>query len=188
MVAIDANLAGPGTKLIVDGTLYNVVERAHHKPGKGGAFVKFKLKGLITGKVIDHTVRSGTRIEQAEVSTSNMQFLYLEADNYIFMDQETYEQIMVPADVVGFQSKFMIENAEIKVTMFEGNVIGLELPPKMDFEVIETIDDAAKGNTATNVTKDAKISTGMIIQVPLFIKTGEKIRVSTLDGNYVERA
>ena len=188
MVAIDANLAGPGTKLIVDGELYNVVERAHHKPGKGGAFVRFKLKGIVTGKVIDHTVRSGTRIEQADISTKNMQYLYLDGDNYVFMDLNNYEQIMVPGDLFGFQSKFMIENAEVKVTLYEGNVIGLELPPKMDFEVVETIDDAAKGNTATNVTKDAKISTGMVVQVPMFIKTGEMIRISTLDGTYVERA
>jgi elongation factor P len=188
MVAIDANECRPGTKLLFEGQLYNVIERAHHKPGKGGAFVKFKLKGIQNGKVIDHTVRSGTMMEQADISTSNMQYLYKENDDYIFMDLKSYEQIPVSADVLGFQSHFLIENAEVQVTMYEGNCIGVQLPAKMDLLVTDTIDNAARGNTATNVTKDATIETGLVIQVPMFVKTGDKVRVSTEDGSYVERA
>ncbi|HOE95463.1 MAG TPA: elongation factor P [Candidatus Sumerlaeota bacterium] len=188
MVAIDANDARPGTKLLIDGELYNVVERAHHKPGKGGAFVKFKLKGLRTGKVIDQTVRAGTILEQADIINQTMQYVYQENDQFIFMDLQTYEQMPVPASVVGDAAQYLIENTDVQVTLYEGQVIGLQLPPKMDFTVIETIDDAVRGNTATNVTKDAKIETGLIVQVPMFVKTGEKIRISTEDGKYIERA
>lgn len=188
MVTIDANNAKPGTKLLVDGDLYTVVERAHHKPGKGGAFVKFKLKGLTSGKVIDYTVRAGTNLEQANVTTQTMQFLYQEDDHYVFMDLQTFDQVSVPKDVVGFAGNFLVENAEIQVTFFEENPIGVQLPPKMDLEVTETIDQTAKGNTATNVTKDATLETGMTVQVPPFVKTGDRVRISTEDGSYVERA
>lgn len=188
MVAINANDARPGTKLIIDGQLYNVVERAHHKPGKGGAFVKFKLKGMISGKVVDQTVRAGVTLEQADVQTKTMQFLYTENEDMIFMDLETFDQMPIPTELIGFGAKFMVENAEVQVTLFEGQAIGVALPPKLDFEVTETIDGAVKGNTATNVTKEATIETGLMVQVPMFIKTGDRIRLSTEDGSYVERA
>ncbi len=188
MVAINANDARPGTKLILDGELYTVIERAHHKPGKGGAFVKFKLKGIVSGKVIDNTVRAGTVMERADVSTQTMQYLYPENETFIFMDLQSYDQMPIAAEVIGDGAQYLIENAEVQVTLFEGQAIGVQLPPKMDFEVTETIDDAARGNTATNVTKEATLETGLKVQVPLFVKTGERIRISTLDGSYVERA
>ena len=185
---IDANHCRPGTKLLLDGELYTVLERAHHKPGKGGAFVRFKLKGIVTGKVIDHTVRAGTKMESADVSTQPMQFLYGQGDDFIFMDLETYDQILVPADLIGFGSNFLMESTEIQVTMFEGRAIGVQLPQKMDFDVVQTIDDADRGNTATTPTKEATLETGLVVQVPLFIKTGDRVRVSTDDGSYLERA
>ena len=188
MGSIDANNARPGTKLLIDGQVFNVVERDHHKPGKGGAFVRFKLKALISGKVIDQTVRAGTVLEEANVSTQTMQYLYTEDTSFIFMDPQTYEQIPVGADVIGFAAQFLIENAEVQVTFWESRPIGIQLPPKMDFKVVETIDEAARGNTATNVTKDARIETGMTIQVPMFVKTGDRIRITTDEGKYVERA
>ena len=188
MGAIDANACRAGTKLLLNGDLYTVVERAHHKPGKGGAFVKFKLKGIVTGKVIEHTVRSGATMESADVTTRPMQYLYKEGDGYVFMDLETYEQHSISNDVLGFAANFLAENAEAQVTLYEGRAIGLQLPQKMEFEVIETIDDAAVGNTATNVTKDAIIDTGLKIQVPNFVKTGNRVRILTEDGSYVERA
>lgn len=188
MGAIDANDCRPGTKLLHEGELYTVVERAHHKPGKGGAFVKFKFKGLITGKVIDHTVRSGTVMQTADVSTTNMQYVYKENDAFVFMDLQTFEQIPVRAELIGFSENFLTENTDVTVTMYEGKVIGVQLPPKMDLKVTETIDNAARGNTATNVTKDATLETGLKIQVPMFIKTGDRVRISTEDGSYVERA
>ena len=188
MAMVDANQCRAGTKLLLDNEIYTVIERAHHKPGKGGAFVRFKLKGLITGKVIDHTVRAGTKMEKADVSVQSMLYLYSQGDDYVFMDNESYEQINIGADLLGYDANFLTENTEVEVTMFEGRPIGVQLPQKMVFSVVETIDSPNMGNTATNVTKDAKIETGLIVQVPPFIKTGEKIRVSTEDGSYVERA
>lgn len=188
MVMIDANDARPGTKLMVEGQLYNVIERAHHKPGKGGAFVRFKLKGLTSGKVIDYTVRSGTNVEQANVSMTNMQFCYKENEDFIFMDMDSYEQIPLRAELVGFAANFLVENCEAQITLFEGQPIGIQLPPNLVFTVTETMDVVVKGNTATNVTKDATIETGLVVQVPLFVKTGDRIRVATEDGSYQERA
>ena len=187
MGSIDANACRPGTKLLLDGDLYTVLERAHHKPGKGGAFVRFKLKGIVTGKVIDHTVRAGTKMESADVTTQQMQYLYLEGENYIFMDLATYDQVAINKDLIGYAANFLAESAEASVTMYEGSPIGVQLPQKMEFEVIDTIDDPAKGNTATNTTKDATIETGFTVQVPLFVKKGNRIRVLTEDGSYLER-
>lgn len=188
MSVIDANQCRPGTKLLLDGEPYSVLERAHHKPGKGGALVRFKLKGIISGKVIDHTVRAGTKMVAADVTTQTMQYLYQQGDDYIFMDLESYEQLPISGDLIGFQSNFLVESAEVQVTRYEGRPIGVQLPSKMDFEVVETIDDADRGNTATSATKEATLDSGLKVQVPLFIRTGERIRVSTDDGSYVERA
>jgi elongation factor P len=188
MGTIDANACRAGTKLLLDSDLYTVLERAHHKPGKGGAFVRFKLKGIVTGKVIDHTVRAGTKMETADISVQKMQFLYRQGEGFVFMDLETYEQIHVSADLIGYSSNFLTEATEVEVTMYEERPIGVELPQKMTFEVRETIDSPAMGNTATNQTKEATIETGLKVMVPPFIKTGEKIRVSTEDGSYLERA
>ncbi len=187
MGSIDANDCRPGRKLLLEGELYTVLERAHHKPGKGGAFVRFKLKGLVSGKVIDHTVRAGTRMESADVRLQTMQYLYPEGDHYVFMDLETYEQIHVPVELIGEARHFLTENAEVSVTTYEERPIGVELPPKMVFAVVDTIENAAKGNTATNATKPAKIETGFEIQVPMFIRIGDRVRVATDDGSYVER-
>ncbi|MDX1503195.1 MAG: elongation factor P [Thermoanaerobaculia bacterium] len=188
MGSIDANAARSGTKLLLDGDPYTVLERAHHKPGKGGAFVRFKLKGIVSGKVIDHTVRAGTKMETADVSVKTMQYLYQQAEDYVFMDLQTYDQIHIPGDLLGDDAGFLIETAEVEVTLFEGTPVGVQLPQKMVFEVVETIDNPNMGNTATNVTKDATIETGKVVQVPPFIKTGDKIRVLTENGSYLERA
>lgn len=188
MVSIDANDARPGTKLMIEGQLYNVIERAHHKPGKGGAIVRFKLKGLITGKVIDYTVRAGTNVEQADVSMKNMQFSFKENDQFIFMDMDSYEQIPVGEDVVGFASNFLREGCEAQITMFAGQIIGLQMPAKMEFEIIETVEGIKSNVNSTNVMKPAKIETGLEIQVPPFVKKGDRVRLSTEDGSYLERA
>jgi elongation factor P len=188
MGSIDANQCRPGKKLLLDGELYTVLERAHHKPGKGGAFVKFKLKGIVTGKVIDHTVRAGTKMEEADVTTQPMQYLYQQGDDFIFMELESYDQVPISADLIGFGSNFLMESTEVQVTMYEGKAIGVQLPQKMDFQVTETIDDADRGNTATSATKEATLETGMVVQVPLFVKTGDRVRISTEDGSYLERA
>ncbi len=187
MGAIDAFDCRPGTKLVLDGELYTVLEREHHKPGKGGAFVRFRLKGLVSGKVIDHTVRAGTRMETADVSVQPMQYLYQEGDHYVFMDVETYDQIHVSGDLIGSASRFLTPNTEVDVTMYEGRPIGVELPAKMVFEVVDTIERAVRGDTATSATKPARLETGIEVQVPLFIRIGDRVRVATDDGSYVER-
>ena len=188
MPTIDANACRPGTKLLLDGELYTVLERAHHKPGKGGAFVRFKLKGIVTGKVIDHTVRAGTKMEGADVTTQPMQYLYKDGESYIFMDLQSYDQLPIADELIGFASNFLTESTEADVTMYEGRPIGVQLPQKMVFEVVDTIDNPARGNTATNTTKPATLDTGLTVQVPLFIKNGDRIRVLTEDGSYLERA
>ena len=188
MGTIDANACRPGKKLLIDGEPYSVIERAHHKPGKGGAFVRFKLKGVITGKVVDHTVRAGTKMEEADVTTRPMQYLYQQAGDFVFMDQESFEQLNISTDLMGFAVNFLVEGAVAQVTLYDGNAIGVQLPQKMVFEVTDTIDNPAMGNTATNVQKDATIETGYVVQVPPFIKVGEKIRLLTEDGSYLERA
>lgn len=188
MGMLDANQCRSGTKLLLDGELYTVVERRHHKPGKGGAFVRFKLKGIVSGKVIDHTVRAGSKMETADVTVQKMQYLYKQGDDFVFMDTDTYDQHTVEADLLGYSSNFLAENAEVEVTIYENKPIGVQLPQKMVFEIVETIDNPNMGNTATNVTKDATIETGLTIQVPPFIKTGEKVQISTEDGSYVQRS
>lgn len=188
MAPIDANQCRPGTKLLLDGELYTVLERAHHKPGKGGAFVRFKLKGIVTGKVIDHTVRAGTKMERADVTTQPMQYLYQQGDDFVFMDMDSYEQITISSDLMGLMAQFLVESTEVQATMYEGRAIGVELPQKMEFEVVDTIDNAAKGNTATGATKEATLETGFTLQVPMFIKTGDRVRILTEDGSYLERA
>lgn len=188
MGMLDANQCRSGTKLLLENELYSVIERRHHKPGKGGAFVRFKLKGIVSGKVIDHTVRAGTKMETADVQVQTMQYLYKQGDDYVFMDTSTYDQITIEADLLGDSANYLAENAEVEVTLYESNPIGVQLPQKMVFEVVETIDNPNMGNTATNVTKDATLETGLKIQVPPFIKQGERIQVSTEDGSYVQRA
>ncbi|MGB5160838.1 MAG: elongation factor P [Thermoanaerobaculia bacterium] len=188
MPPIDANQCRPGTKLLLEGDLYTVLERAHHKPGKGGAFVRFKLKGIVTGKVVDHTVRAGTKMEQADVTTQPMQYLYQQGDAFMFMDMDSYEQVAISSDLMGLMAQFLVESTEVQVTMYEGQAIGVQLPQKMEFEVVDTIDNAAKGNTATGATKEATLDTGFTLQVPMFIKTGDRVRILTEDGSYLERA
>ncbi len=127
-------------------------------------------------------------METADVVTRGMQVLYKQGEDYVFMDLESFEQHTVPGDLLGFAANFLVESAEAQVTLYEGRAIGVQLPQKMVFEVVETIDNPAMGNTATNVTKDATIETGYVVQVPPFIKKGEKIRLLTESGSYLERA
>ena len=127
-------------------------------------------------------------METADVTVQKMQYLYKQGDDFVFMDSDTYDQHTVEADLLGYSSNFLAENAEVEVTIYEGKPIGVQLPQKMTFEIVETIDNPNMGNTATNVTKDATIETGFTIQVPPFIKRGEKVQISTEDGSYLQRS
>lgn len=176
-----------GMTIMVEGYPCVVQEFSHVKPGKGAAFVKMKLKNLKTGSITEVSFNSGTKVDRAHIMKSPMQYLYAAGDNYVFMNTTTYEQIEIPTAVLGDDVKFLKENLEIMIDFYEGEIIGITLPEKIEFEVIET-EPAVKGNTANNAMKDAKLETGFTVKVPLFIETGERIIVSTKDGKYSSRA
>ena len=184
---ININDIKNGMTIIMDKNLYQIVEFQHVKPGKGSAFVRMKLRNLRTGSITEDTYNTNIKIEKAHIDRMPMQYLYAVGDNYVFMNNETYEQVEISKKVLGDQVKFIKENMEITVDYYEGEILGISLPEKVEYEVIET-EPAVKGNTTNNAQKDATIETGYIVKVPLFINTGEKIIVSTKDGKYSSRA
>lgn len=164
-----------------------VIEFQHVKPGKGGAFVRTKLKDLQTGKIIDHTFNSGARIEYIRVEAKKMQFLYEDGDSYYFMDNDTYEQLTVNSEIVSDAKNFMIAGMEVDL-LFDGNeVLDVRIPPHVNLKVIET-EPGFKGNTATGATKPATVETNYTLQVPLFVDIDDILRIDTRTGEYVERA
>ena len=164
-----------------------VIEFQHVKPGKGGAFVRTKLKDLLTGKIIDHTFNAGARMEYIRIDAKKMQFLYVDGEVYIFMDNDTYEQTPVSAEVVSDSKNFMIAGMDVDL-LFDGEeVLDVRIPPHVNLKVIET-EPGFKGNTATGATKPATIETGYTLQVPLFIEIDDILRIDTRTGEYVERA
>lgn len=184
---ININDIKNGMTVIIDGNLCMITEFQHVKPGKGSAFARIKLKNLRTGAIVENTYNTNIKIEKAHVDKKNMQYLYNDGTNYIFMDLETYEQLEVPASKLGSDAKWLKENMELMINSYEGEILGIQLPEKVEYEIIETT-DAVKGNTTNNATKDATIETGAVIRVPLFINQGEKVIVTTSDGKYAGRA
>ena len=176
-----------GLVLNLDGQLWTVVDFQHVKPGKGGAFVRTTLKNVLSGKVVDKTFNAGVKVDTATVDKRNMTYLYREGDDFIFMDAETYDQIHVPADTVGTGADYLLENAEISVAIHEGIALYVELPTSVEL-VIEQTDPGLQGDRSTGGTKPATLETGATIQVPLFVSTGEKVKVDTRDGRYLGRA
>ncbi|MFC6181975.1 elongation factor P [Lactiplantibacillus daowaiensis] len=176
-----------GLTIEVDNAIWRIVEFQHVKPGKGGAFVRSKLKNLRTGAVQDKTFRAGAKMEQAPIEKSTMQYLYADGDSYVFMNTETYEQIEIPGDNIQNELKFLKENMEVQVTLFNSEVLGIELPNTVTLEVAET-EPGIKGDTASGGSKPATLETGAIIQVPFFVKAGDKLIVNTVDSTYVSRA
>ena len=175
-----------GIVLEIDGILYSVVEFQHVKPGKGGAFVRTRLKNLSTGRVIDKTFNAGGKVKSVRIDQVSMQYLYSSGDTYHFMNTETYEQIEMAASMVEKIAPLMKENTVITVQMREGQPLGVELPTFVDLEVVET-DPGVKGDTVSGGTKPAKLETGKVIQVPLFVEQGITVRVDTRTGEYVSR-
>lgn len=184
---ISTNQFKNGMTIEVDGKLYMIVEFQHVKPGKGGAFVRTKLKDIKTGAVIDRTFRAGEKFDQAQVTRRQMQYLYNDGTVYVFMDNETYDQVNLDASMVADASRFLKENEVALVVFTDGVPIGVELPTAVDLEVVET-DPGLRGDTATGGTKPATLETGAVIQVPLFIQVGEKVKVDTRTGEYITRA
>ncbi|RRK11020.1 elongation factor P [Lactiplantibacillus garii] len=176
-----------GLTIEVDNAIWRIVEFQHVKPGKGGAFVRSKLKNLRTGAVQDKTFRAGARMEQAPIDKSTMQYLYEDGGNYVFMNTDTYEQIEIPGEQIQNELKFLKENMEVSVTMYNNEVLGIDLPNTVTLEVKET-EPGIKGDTASGGSKPATLETGAIIQVPFFVKAGDKLIVNTVDSTYVSRA
>jgi len=185
-MAVDTSQFRNGLKIELDGEPYNMVFFQHVKPGKGGAFVRTKLKGLRNGKVIERTFRSGEKVDEADVVERTMQYLYQDSDSLVFMDTQTYDQLSIPVSQVGDSKLFLQENIEVDVLLYKGNPINLDLPAFIESVITQT-EPGIKGDTASGATKPATIETGAVVQVPLFVKEGEKIRVDTRTGAYVER-
>lgn len=184
---ININDIKNGMTIIIDGNLCTIQEFQHVKPGKGPAFVRIKLKNLRTGSTVEQTFNTNIKVTKAHIEKNQVQFLYMSGDNFVFMNNQTYEQIEVPRSVLGDDAEFVKEGVDISIDFYEGEIIGITLPEKIEYKVIET-SEAVKGNTATNAQKDATIETGKVIKVPLFIGEGESILVTTRDGKYAGRA
>lgn len=184
---ININDIKNGMTIIMDGNLCLIQEFQHVKPGKGPAFVRIKLKNLRTGSIVENTYNTNIKVMRAHIDKQSVQFLYMSGDNYVFMNNETYEQIEVPKKVLGNDANYIKEGLDISIEFYEGEIIGISLPEKIEFTVVET-EPAVKGNTATNATKDATVETGLVVKVPLFITENEKIIVSTSDGKYCGRS
>ena len=184
---VSTNNLKNGMTLLIDGKLQQVVDWNHHKPGKGGAVVRTKLKEVETGKVVEKTFRAGEEVEQAIVERSTVQFLFREGSDFILMDSETYEQRIASAEAIGDAADFLVEGDELQIQVYDGRIVGVELPASKVLEVEQT-DPGFAGNTATSATKPATLETGKVIQVPLFIEPGEKIKVDTRSGEYLSRA
>ena len=175
-----------GLVLNLDGQLWSVVEFQHVKPGKGGAFVRTKLKNVLSGKVVDKTFNAGTKVETATVDKRDMQYLYKEGTDFVFMDADTFDQHHVPAQTVGGNADYMLENTNAIVAMHDGAALYVELPASVELLVSHT-DPGLQGDRSTGGTKPATLETGAEIQVPLFLSTGEKVKVDTRDGRYLGR-
>ena len=184
---IEVNDIKTGMTLIIEGGIYQVVDFLHVKPGKGSAFMKTKLKNLRTGGTVERTFNTNVKFEKANIEKSNVQYLYNTGDVYNFMNMETYEQLELTADQLVDDKNYLIENMTVMVSFFQGELLGVILPDKIEMTVVAT-EPAVKGNTTNNATKDATVETGMNVRVPLFIEQGEKIIISTSDGKYVSRA
>jgi elongation factor P len=175
-----------GLKIEIDEKPYEIIDFLHVKPGKGGAFVRTKLRNMLNGRVVDRTFRSGEKIGKPDLQERQMQYLYKEADNYCLMDNETYEQIFLSQEQIGENRLFLIENETVQVLLLDEKPIGVELPIFVELSVADT-SPGVKGDTATKVTKPAALETGAVMPVPIFINVGDKIKVDTRTGTYVER-
>jgi len=171
----------------MDGTVVQVVEFQHVKPGKGAAFVRTKIKNVITGGVLEKTFNPNDKYPTAFIDRRDMQYLYNDGDLYYFMDEETYEQLPINKSILSDNFKFVKENTVVKVLSYKGNVFGVEPPFFVELEITKT-DPGFKGNTATNTLKEATLETGAEIRVPLFLSEGDRIRIDTRTGEYMERA
>ncbi len=183
---ISTNQFRNGAAIRVDGKRFTILYFQHVKPGKGGAFVRTRLRNLDTGAIIEKTFRASEKLESVRTESRVMQFLNRDGDLYYFMDSETYEQTAIPAEVIGEAAGFIVSNGELKVLSADGEVVSIEPPAHVDLEVAET-DPGLKGDTATGGSKPATLETGLVVQVPLFVNVGERVRVDTRTNEYLTR-
>lgn len=175
-----------GVVLSIDGQLWNVIEFQHVKPGKGGAFVRTKLKNVVSGKVVDRTYNAGAKIDIENVDRRDFTYLYSDGDNFVFMDVADYDQLNVPAATVGDASNFLLENQQVQIALNNGNPLYVELPASVVLEITYT-EPGLQGDRSSAGTKAATVETGYEIQVPLFVETGTKVKVDTRTGDYLGR-
>ena len=183
---ISTNQFKNGTAIRVDGKRFTILHFQHVKPGKGGAFVRTRLRNIDTGAVIEKTFRAGEKLENVRTESRPMTYLYRDGDLLYFMDAQTYEQLAVPVDVVGDAVGYIVANGTVSVLSADGEVVSVEPPAHVDLEVVET-DPGLKGDTATGGSKPATLETGVVVQVPLFINVGDRVRVDTRSNEYLTR-
>ncbi len=176
-----------GITLNLDGQLWNVIEFQHVKPGKGGAFVRTKMRSVLSGKVVEKTFNAGVKVEVAQVDKRDMQFLYKDGEDFMFMDSTNYDQISISKQTVGEAVNYLLENADVIVAMHEGNPLFIELPASVELKITYT-EPGLQGDRSSGGTKPATVETGITVQVPLFIKQDEKVLVDTRTGAYLGRA
>jgi len=184
---IDTSNFRNGLSFILDNDIFQIIEFQHVKPGKGGAFVRTRLRNLRTGATIDKTFRAGEKMEQAILERKKMNYLYNQDQEYVFMDMDTFDQINITAQEIGTQVKYLKDNTEVEVLSHEGKVLGVDLPMIMEFEVTET-DPGLRGDTASGGSKPATVEGGAVVNVPLFVNIGDRIRIDTRTDSYLERA
>jgi elongation factor P len=187
MAAISSNDIKNGITIKIDEGLFTVMDFQHVKPGKGGAFVRTKLRNARTGAVIERTYRSDERLEQAIIDKRDMQFLYRDGEDYIFMDQSTYDQVPVPAKSLGDTAHFLKETGKAMLMLYNDDIIGIELPASVELVIAET-EPGIQGDRVSGARKPATLETGFVIQVPLFVGPGETVKVDTRTGEYITRA
>lgn len=175
-----------GLKIEVDGIPYEIVDFQHFKPGKGGAMVRTKLRNILTGRMQDITFRSGDKVGRPDLETRDMQYLYKEGTDLIFMDMTTYEQIQMPAESTSGKSDFLKDGQQCRVLLYKGSPLDIDIPTSVVLEVTET-EPGAKGDTVSNVTKGATLESGAFIQVPLFVNVGDRVKVNTMTKEYLGR-
>jgi len=175
-----------GVVLRIDGALWTIIEFQHVKPGKGGAFVRTKMKNVMTGKVVDKTYNAGTKIETANVDRRDFQYLYNDGAEFVFMDKDTFEQINVSDAIVGDAKNFLLENQDVQIALNDGNPLYIELPASVVLELTYT-EPGLQGDRSTGGTKPGTLETGYEIQVPLFLESGTKVKVDTRTGDYLGR-
>jgi len=186
MATTDTSQFKNGLKLELDGQPFTITYFQHVKPGKGGAFVRTKIKNLLNGRTVERTFRSGEKVEVADISEKSMQYLYNDGESMIFMDQQSYDQIPIPPDVIGDQEQFMMEEMVVGVLFWKGNPVNVDLPNYIESKVVQS-DPAVKGDTSSGAVKPATLECGATLDVPLFIKEGDVLRVDTRTGQYSER-